>query len=562
MAVTDSYSRHYHDLTKYAIDRLGGGALDWSTQPEPFKTIVTKRKIELSPYLPFATNDFNPKLESGKHDDAAVGEIGPARLSRLLYFTNGVTKIMHMHLGVKVMKFLMRASPSAGGLYPTEIYVAIRNNRHFESGIYNYQVRDHSIIPLWDGDHWKSFERYCFGHAALAESSLTLLFSILPFRSSWRYKERGYRRCLLDTGHVLGNLVAYGHREGFAPALVGGFWDSAFNGHLFFDDNEEVLLAAIAMPLMAGAPPLEPATASAGAATGAAPVQTAVTPKLSAPALRSPPRELPDLASVPVDQISLHLHRLSCIEGPLDPTMAADLVPPAIVPVSAATPAAAAEPVSLESPRDQSAWKHDLGRTILLRRSTRSYSGAPIPKTQLAALLAYGYSHFPAALTASSAVPAADFTAPGIDRGQPGSHGKLFAPEILDSYLIAIQVPGLPSGAYRYDPLGQRALPIKEGDFKRPVHHFCLEQELGRDAAAILIHAADLTRAVERYGERAYRYLHLDSGHIGQRLNLAAIAMNLGASGIGGFFDDEVNDLLNLPKNHIITYITTLGVPA
>ncbi|MFN3428693.1 MAG: nitroreductase family protein, partial [Candidatus Sericytochromatia bacterium] len=68
-------------------------------------------------------------------------------------------------------------------------------------------------------------------------------------------------------------------------------------------------------------------------------------------------------------------------------------------------------------------------------------------------------------------------------------------------------------------------------------------------------------RAVAAYGDRAYRYLHLDAGHLGQRLNLAAIRMGLGVSGIGGFFDDQVNELLGIPEREAVLYITTLGRP-
>ncbi|NJO94245.1 MAG: SagB/ThcOx family dehydrogenase, partial [Hydrococcus sp. RM1_1_31] len=54
-----------------------------------------------------------------------------------------------------------------------------------------------------------------------------------------------------------------------------------------------------------------------------------------------------------------------------------------------------------------------------------------------------------------------------------------------------------------------------------------------------------------------YRYLHMDAGHLGQRLNLAAIYLNLGASGIGGFFDDQVNEVLGIPEDEAVIYITT-----
>jgi nitroreductase len=53
----------------------------------------------------------------------------------------------------------------------------------------------------------------------------------------------------------------------------------------------------------------------------------------------------------------------------------------------------------------------------------------------------------------------------------------------------------------------------------------------------------------------------LDAGHLGQRLNLAAIYLTLGVSGIGGFFDQQVNEVLGIPPDEAVLYITTLGRP-
>jgi SagB-type dehydrogenase family enzyme len=88
-----------------------------------------------------------------------------------------------------------------------------------------------------------------------------------------------------------------------------------------------------------------------------------------------------------------------------------------------------------------------------------------------------------------------------------------------------------------------------------------LGQDLGRDAAAVLFHTADLKSAIAQYGDRVYRYLHMDAGHLGQRLNLAATNLSLGVSGIGGFFDDQVNEILGIPADEAVIYVTTLGRP-
>jgi nitroreductase len=70
-----------------------------------------------------------------------------------------------------------------------------------------------------------------------------------------------------------------------------------------------------------------------------------------------------------------------------------------------------------------------------------------------------------------------------------------------------------------------------------------------------------LRESIGRFGDRSYRYLHLDAGHLGQRLNLAAVRLGLGASGIAGFFDDRVNEVLGIPVEEAILYLTTLGQP-
>jgi SagB-type dehydrogenase family enzyme len=120
-------------------------------------------------------------------------------------------------------------------------------------------------------------------------------------------------------------------------------------------------------------------------------------------------------------------------------------------------------------------------------------------------------------------------------------------------------VSGLEEGCYYYAPQAQELRQIRFKNFRRELHYLCLGQDLGRDAAAVVFHTADLRAAIERFGDRAYRYLHLDAGHLGQRLNLAAAHLGLGVSGIAGFFDDQVNQVLSIPDDEAVLYITTLG---
>jgi SagB-type dehydrogenase family enzyme len=143
-----------------------------------------------------------------------------------------------------------------------------------------------------------------------------------------------------------------------------------------------------------------------------------------------------------------------------------------------------------------------------------------------------------------------------------GKAAQLLAPELLETYLVAVQVDGIPPGSYAFDPVGRRLVERAPGGFGPALHHLGLDQEIFEDAAAVLIHAVDLTRAVTRYGDRAYRLALLDAGHVGERLNLAALREGIGVSGCGGYYDDEMNRVLRIPESRAVVYITVLGSPA
>ena len=134
--------------------------------------------------------------------------------------------------------------------------------------------------------------------------------------------------------------------------------------------------------------------------------------------------------------------------------------------------------------------------------------------------------------------------------------------DLIETFIVVSGVRGLEEGCYYYAPRAQELRQIRFKNFRQELHYLCLGQELGRDAGAVIFHTADLKKAILKYGDRVYRYLHLDAGHLGQRLNLAAIRLDLGVSGIAGFFDDRVNEVLGIPEDEAVLYITTLGRPA
>src|SRR5262245_28030131 len=108
----------YHRLTKYTEESVRqGDGLDWSIQPLQTKEIVSVQRHSLRPFVNFPV----PGAADAPIAPAATG-IGLPEMSRLLYFGNGVTGMIR-YQGNQGQ--LLRAAPSAGALYPTEIYVAV-----------------------------------------------------------------------------------------------------------------------------------------------------------------------------------------------------------------------------------------------------------------------------------------------------------------------------------------------------------------------------------------------------------------------------------------------------
>jgi SagB-type dehydrogenase family enzyme len=63
-----------------------------------------------------------------------------------------------------------------------------------------------------------------------------------------------------------------------------------------------------------------------------------------------------------------------------------------------------------------------------------------------------------------------------------------------------------------------------------------------------------------KYGERGYRYILLDAGYIGENIYLVSNAMGLGVVSIGGFIDDDINELLDINGvDEAVIYIFAIG---
>ncbi|HAN46746.1 MAG TPA: SagB-type dehydrogenase domain-containing protein [Cyanobacteria bacterium UBA8156] len=501
-----SLAQYFHDRTKYDPDTLEAKAkpLDWSRKPPSFKEFRTGETIDLKPYLREAV------------DVVTEGAIAQqwARLSKFLYCSYGLTARVDSWEGEPVF---LRAAPSAGGLYPAEIYLVSAGTPVLRPGLFGYQPRTHSLVHYWSGDPWPRLLAACGEHPALRVTRVAIVVTAVFERSAWRYQDRAYRRVGLDTGHLLGNLDLAATLSDFRTCHWAGFADKALNEVLFVDGEEEAALVAIALLDRQTNPP----QTVAGYPTAWPSLGVASYPRLAE------------------GHLLTYLHHASCLDHP--PRWDAEVVlPPAAdkynFPFCQRVPMATA-------PLDWGPHGQELESTLLRRRSTRAFRSEAMDLSELQALLHFTYQ--PESYGEAGLNPHPDF----------------FARESVSTFLAVTRVTGLEQGCYYYAPQANELRQIRFSGFEQELHFLCLGQELGRDAAVVIFHTANLEAAIAHWGERAYRYLHLDAGHLGQRLNLAAIRLGLGVSGIAGFFDDAVNEVLGIPATEAVLYITVVGQP-
>jgi len=131
----------------------------------------------------------------------------------------------------------------------------------------------------------------------------------------------------------------------------------------------------------------------------------------------------------------------------------------------------------------------------------------------------------------------------------------------FETYILANNVYGLNTGFYRYlalEHILQEA--IISTQITDKLVGACLGQTFIKNSAVTFIWVAVTYRMTWRYGERGYRYMFLDAGHVGQNLYLSAEGIDCGTCVIGAYDDDAVNRLLGIDgKEQFAIYLAAVG---
>ena len=130
-------------------------------------------------------------------------------------------------LSLNHLSQLLWAAPSAGALFPLDIYVIVgeKGVKGMEAGVYHYLPRTHEILPIAKGDLRKEVASASLQQMWMAQAPIIFIITAEYKRNAWKYGERGIRYALIEVGHVGQNLFLQAEALGLGAGIVGAFND-------------------------------------------------------------------------------------------------------------------------------------------------------------------------------------------------------------------------------------------------------------------------------------------------------------------------------------------------
>ncbi len=418
----------YHDATKhsYLSVQLDPNYVDASTQPSSFKVYPKfYRRVKL--------NLNNP-------------------VHSFISLTSAIT----LEKVYKDGPYKLRVNPSAGALYPTEVYVQIRGIEGIVNGIYHLEVENNCLTLIYelidDG-----LESYIIPGKCI--NGFIFLISCVYYRSSWKYQNRSIRYCFLDSGHHLGAVAASAYLYNRDIQLIFDFDKLALNSDLGFENKEFIT-----------------------ACTVSGEIQDKKIRRLR--------------LKVPFVCGTNYFESNQFIEDAYQ-----------------ATTLQKSRQQQLEYP--QFDFDRDkFYQTVWNRRSIRRFRKESISQED--------YLYIVQKL--QQPIPTENY-------------------EEIEIYSVVHRVEGMTPGLYKGTHL------VKTGNFSEKTGYLCINQAIARDGAVTLFFVSDYLN---------YQTAMQIAGFLGQRLYLTSNYLGIQCSGIGAYYDDETQELLETNKD--VLYGMVIGI--
>ncbi len=147
-----------------------------------------------------------------------------AEISQLLWAAQGITDSRGY-----------RTSPSAGALYPLEIYIVAGRIKDIPAGIYKYRPHKHQLVKTVDGDKRAEVCRASLNQSPISDAAAVIVFCAISERTTVKYGERGIRYVYIEAGHAVQNVYLQAVSLNLGTLVIGAFRDNELKNVMNFD---------------------------------------------------------------------------------------------------------------------------------------------------------------------------------------------------------------------------------------------------------------------------------------------------------------------------------------
>lgn len=198
--------------------RNSGSAANQSFISIPLPAPLLKSNISIEEALLNRRSERNYKNEPLEIKD----------ISQLLWAAQGITSDNNKG----------RTAPSAGALYPLELYLVSGNINTIPAGVYHYRPFDHSLLQIASGNKQMSLASAAHLQGSLNRSAAVIVITAEYIRTTRKYAERGIRYVQMEAGHAAQNICLQAVSLNIGTVTIGSFSDSLVKQILSIPETE------------------------------------------------------------------------------------------------------------------------------------------------------------------------------------------------------------------------------------------------------------------------------------------------------------------------------------
>lgn len=213
------WDKYEKDFENFKTDQEKGFQIpDFVKKPGNNSKLIDLITFEKFPVI---TKNINELIMSRKSRRVFTEEeISFEKFSVLLWITNGIKSIVKKD-GENIRHF--RTVPSGGSRHPFETYLYVNRVEFLEKGIYRYHPDINKIELIKSGDFEKEMTEAALDQHMAGKAAVTFIWSVLPYRTEWRYSVLSMKTILIDAGHVCQNLYIGCEALGLGTCAVAAY---------------------------------------------------------------------------------------------------------------------------------------------------------------------------------------------------------------------------------------------------------------------------------------------------------------------------------------------------